>query len=89
MATLHVAKACGTEAQRREYHLLLRAVAPALLKMGDRRGMMRKVAKRLKVPYGMHARKGTKNLVPYASTQALPSAPPSHSPHWSAHDRYA
>ena len=42
---------------------------------------MRKVAKRLKVPYGMHARKGTKNLVPYAFTQALPSAPPSHSPH--------
>ena len=70
-AALHQLKDCMTEAQRFEYGLLLRAVAPPLLRRGDTRGMVNNVAARLEVPYGMRWQKTTKKPVPYAFTRAV------------------
>lgn len=64
-------KACSTEAQRREYALLLRAVAPELVRQGNTRGMINKVATHLGVPYGIRWVKTTKKEMPYAFTQAV------------------
>ena len=61
---IKIVKACNAEAQRKEYGILLRSVAPTLLKKGDSRGMVRTVANRLKVPHGHRAAKGTKTVVP-------------------------
>ena len=68
---LHILKRCGTEAQRKEYALLLRAVASPLAKRGDKSGMGTKVAKRLEVPYGYREQKHAKQLVPYAFAPLL------------------
>ena len=65
LAALHVVKACNTEEQRREYGILLRAAAPPLLKKGDARGMVAKVAARLRVPRGRRWAKGNKTVQMY------------------------
>ena len=39
---VHTLKACDTEEQRREYGILLRALAPPLVKRGNMHGMLKK-----------------------------------------------
>ena len=68
---LHSSKACSTEAQRMEYNLQLRMMAPPRMKQGDTTGMIKKVAARLEVPFGYRPAKGTKKLVPYAFENAI------------------
>ena len=68
---LHALKPCNTAEQRRQYHILLLAVAPPLVKQGNKHGMINKVALRLEVPYGHRWAKGTKVDTPYAFTSAV------------------
>ena len=49
-AILQMLKPCCTEPQRKEYIMLLRAMAPVLKRQGDKSGMIKKVAARLEVP---------------------------------------
>ena len=69
---LHILKSCNTEQQRKEYILLLRALAPILKKERDKSGMVKKIAKRLEVPHGSRGCKGKK--VNYAFTDAVLAA---------------
>ena len=68
-AALDAQKECSTESQRQEYRVLLRGTAPHQRKSSDKSGMLRKVAKRLEVPYGYHTKKSAGRTKPYAFTQ--------------------
>ena len=66
---LDAQKPCSTELQRKEYRVLLRGTAPHRRKASDKSGMLRKVAKRLEIPYGYHKKKSAGRTKPYAFTQ--------------------
>ena len=70
-ACIHVLKACSTEEQRVQYGYLLQAVAPALVKRGDKEGMGTKIAARLELRFGVHLKKGKKIPIKYAFTLAV------------------
>ena len=71
---LHVLQGCASEAQRKEYNLLLRALAPLLKGRGDKSGMVTRVAKRLQVKYG-YRKNNTYYARPYAFTTAVLERP--------------
>ena len=68
---IHILKACSTEEQRVQYGYLLQAVAPALVKRGDKEGLGTKIAARLELLFGVRFVKGTKISVKYAFTLAV------------------
>ena len=66
---MQMLKPCATEQQRKEYIILLRAIAPILKRSGDWSGMIKKVAAKLELPYGSRGRRGAQ--ADYALTQAV------------------
>jgi hypothetical protein len=63
-SALDGAKVCASEAQRREFHIMLASVAPPRAAMGDQEGMARRVSERLGVIRGN--RSAARGSRPYA-----------------------